>query len=178
MEKNKDRYKYIPMVISKYTYIDMQEQIKQAEDGTMAQCNLRNKMEKDFKEYKESQKEIIKFKDKKISDLESKIKEYEEELNTKVPKKITRTLNAQKGGYTKEINKLTRKIDAKERVIEEYKIALEKAEKKNDLQAAKIRELTSNQKHSIEEYQQDGLPQQTKKTLKNIKRKGDKNGKC
>lgn len=65
----------------------------------------------------------------------------------------------------KEKEKLLDIIDAKERVIEEYKNALENAENKNQLQAAKINELTKKVNHETIEYENDGLSKQTKQSL-------------
>ena len=65
--------------------------------------------------------------------------------------------------YTKFVNELKNKLDAKDRVIEEYKKAIEELEKKNQLQADKIQSLTKKTSHSIEEYKNNGLRKNMKK---------------
>jgi hypothetical protein len=163
--KNVEINKWIPVMISKYTYLDMQEQIKQAEDGTMAQCNLRRDIEKKFKEYKEEQERLIKFKDNKILGLEKRIKELEIKIKEDFPKVITRKLNSQKGGYVKQINILKNTISGYRLKAQLKEKEFKALEEKNNNQALKIKELLDEQGHTIEEYMNDGLPHKTKKAL-------------
>lgn len=123
-----------------------------------------------------------KVKDREIERLQKEISSVKEEnnkiannlieyssANTKLEEQIIKLKNknskisASKGGLTKQNNKLKNKLDAKDRVIEEYKMALEKAEKKNQLQADKIQSLTKKTSHSIEEYKNNGLRKNMKK---------------
>lgn len=64
------------------------------------------------------------------------------------------------------VQKLLNNIDAKDRVIVEYKMALEEAEKKNQIQAEKVKELSQKVEHETIEYENDGLPKPTKQSLK------------
>ena len=68
------------------------------------------------------------------------------------------------------VDLLKNQLDAKERVIEEYKIALIESEKRNSNQANKIKELTSKIEHNSIEYKNNGLSKQTKSAF----RKGKK----
>ena len=165
--KNVEINKYIPMIISKFTYIDMQEQIVQGEKGTLEQCNLRRHIEKEYKELKEDHEQLIKFKDKQILGLEREIKKLDTKIKNDIPKDIARKINSQKGGYTKQINKLNNIILQFECENKALKEEIKLSEERNYNQAKKIKELLSGQKHIIEEYQQDGLPQSTKKALSN-----------
>ena len=99
---------------------------------------------------KETKSIIIADKDKKIDQLKSS----------------NNNLKGAKGGLVAKNNNLRDKLDAKERVIEEYKKAIEELEKKNEIQAEKIKELSKKVKHEIIEYENDGLPKTTKESLK------------
>lgn len=99
-------------------------------------------------------KDIINMQEKEISKLKS--------INQKL-KSDKQKLSSEKGGLTKENHKLRSQLDAKDRVIEEYKMALEESEKRNQLQADKIQSLTKKTNHSIEEYKNNGLRKNMKK---------------
>lgn len=81
-------------------------------------------------------------------------------------KKENSKISASKGGYVKENNKLRAKLDAKDRVIEEYQKALYQAEEKNQNQLNTIKELTKKIDHKSIEYKNNGLPKQSKKAFK------------
>lgn len=64
------------------------------------------------------------------------------------------------------VQKLQNSVDAKERVIVEYEKAIEDLESKNQIQSEKIQELSKKIEHETIEYENDGLPKQTKQSLK------------
>lgn len=119
-----------------------------------------------------------KIKDREITRLQNEISNAKEnnnkiiELEAKIVKlkKENSKISTSKGGLTKENNKLRTKLDAKDRVIEEYKIALIESEKRNSNQANKIKELTSKIEHNSIEYKNDGLSKQTKSAFKKGKK--------
>ena len=75
-----------------------------------------------------------------------------------------------KGGLTKENHKLRSQLDAKIQIIKEYEKAIENLENKNQVQLEKIKELSQKVEHETIEYENDGLPKQTKQVL-TVKRK-------
>lgn len=91
----------------------------------------------------------------------SKLKSINQNLKSDKQK-----LSSEKGGLTKENNKLRAKLDAKERVIEEYEKALHDSEEKNQNQLNTIKELTKKIEHKSIEYKNNGLSKQTKKAFK------------
>lgn len=115
-----------------------------------------------------------KVKDREITRLQNEISNAKEnnnkiiELEAKIVKlkKENSKINASKGGLTKENNKLKAKLDAKDRVIEEYEKALYQAEEKNQNQLNTIKELTKKIEHKSIEYKNNGLSKQTKKAFK------------
>ena len=115
-----------------------------------------------------------KVKDREITRLQNEISNAKEnnnkiiELEAKIVKlkKENSKISASKGGLTKENNKLRAKLDAKDRVIEEYEKALYQAEEKNQNQLNTIKELTKKIDHKSIEYKNNGLPKQSKKAFK------------
>ena len=115
-----------------------------------------------------------KVKDREITRLQNEISNAKEnnnkiiELEAKIVKlkKENSKISASKGGLTKENNKLRTKLDAKDRVIEEYQKALYQAEEKNQNQLNTIKELTKKIDHKSIEYKNNGLPKQSKKAFK------------
>ena len=115
-----------------------------------------------------------KVKDREITRLQNDISNAKEnnnkiiELEAKIVKlkKENSKISASKGGLTKENNKLSTKLDAKDRVIEEYQKALYQAEEKNQNQLNTIKELTKKIDHKSIEYKNNGLPKQSKKAFK------------
>ena len=115
-----------------------------------------------------------KVKDREITRLQNEISNAKEnnnkiiELEAKIVKlkKENSKISASKGGLTKENNKLRKKLDAKDRVIEEYQKALYQAEEKNQNQLNTIKELTKKIDHKSIEYKNNGLPKQSKKAFK------------
>lgn len=158
------------ITITQEEYDDLNRQIKEAENGTRRENKEKIEIRKSYDSYKETTSNLIQKKDLEINTLKKENK-LQKQVIDEFPSKLKRTLDAQKGGHTKELNKWKKKCDAKDKVIEEYKLALQKSEKKNDIQAAKIRELSAKQEHTAEEYQNDGLPKQSKAALKNKRKK-------
>lgn len=112
-----------------------------------------------------------KIKDKEINRLQKKIEsdsliQLEDKKSIAELKEYKQKNDDQKGGYIKEINKLRAKLDAKDRVIEEYEKALYQAEEKNQNQLNTIKELTKKIEHKSIEYKNNGLSKQTKKAFK------------
>lgn len=115
-----------------------------------------------------------KVKDREITRLQNEISNAKEnnnkiiELEAKIVKlkKENSKISASKGGLMKENNKLRAKLDAKDRVIEEYQKALYQAEEKNQNQLNTIKELTKKIDHKSIEYKNNGLPKQSKKAFK------------
>lgn len=115
-----------------------------------------------------------KVKDREITRLQNEISNAKEnnnkiiELEAKIVKlkKENSKISASKGGLAKENNKLRTKLDAKDRVIEEYQKALYQAEEKNQNQLNTIKELTKKIDHKSIEYKNNGLPKQSKKAFK------------
>lgn len=95
-----------------------------------------------------------------------KLNNQETETNNKQLKDKIHRLSSEKGGYIKEINKLRAKLDAKDRVIEEYEKALRDLEEKNQNQLNTIKELTKKIEHKSIEYKNNGLSKQSKKAFK------------
>lgn len=82
--------------------------------------------------------------------LEYLIKEKEiQSIRISELEEYKKHVDGQKGGYTKEINKLKKQ--------------LEELENKNKVQAEKIQELTKTKQHTIEEYKNNGLRKSMKK---------------
>lgn len=114
---------------------------------------------------------VFKNKIKELSD-EAEIKDAKIESMQKTyismqkvkDREITRLQN--EISNTKENNKLRKKLDAKDRVIEEYQKALYQAEEKNQNQLNTIKELTKKIDHKSIEYKNNGLPKQSKKAFK------------
>lgn len=109
-------------------------------------------------------KTISKMQEDEISKL--KLNNQETETNNKQLKDKIHRLSSEKGGYIKENNKLRAKLDAKDRVIEEYEKALYQAEEKNQNQLNTIKELTKKIDHKSIEYKNNVLPKQSKKAFK------------
>lgn len=110
-------------------------------------------------------------KDKEITRLQKEVnntKENNIKLEEKIVelKKKSSKISASKGGYIKENNKLRAKLDAKDRVTEEYEKALRDLEEKNQNQLNTIKELTKKIEHKSIEYKNNGLSKQTKKAFK------------
>jgi hypothetical protein len=114
---------------------------------------------------------VFKNKIKELSD-EAEIKDAKIESMQKTyismqkvkDREITRLQN--EISNAKENNKLKAKLDAKDRVIEEYEKALYQAEEKNQNQLNTIKELTKKIEHKSIEYKNNGLSKQTKKAFK------------
>lgn len=109
-------------------------------------------------------KTISKMQEDEISKL--KLNNQETETNNKQLKDKIHRLSSEKGGYIKENNKLRAKLDAKDRVIEEYEKALRDLEEKNQNQLNVIKELTKKIEHKSIEYKNNGLSKQSKKAFK------------
>ena len=176
-------------IISKKQYDALLDEIKNDdqcyEDLVRSSCKTIKQKDLEIQNIKSERDKLIKIKDKSIKELENTIKNKNtqiEELTLKVNdinkletkleklKKSNIKNGSAKGGLIKEINKLKSQLDAKERVIEEYKIALIESEKRNSNQANKIKELTSKIEHNSIEYKNDGLSKQTKSAFKKGKK--------
>lgn len=80
--------------------------------------------------------------------------------------KLSKHIKTIRKEHKKEIKELLDKVDAKERVIQEYQRALEDSERKNQIQAEKFKELSKKVEHETIEYENDGLPKTTKQSLR------------
>lgn len=95
-------------------------------------------------------------------------KEIEEKYKAKISSLEVR--------LTKAVSKLNNKIDrlqktiaSKDKEIEKLHITISDIDAKNHVQAVKIKELTDNKHHSLEEYKHNGLSKSTKKVLSKAK---------
>lgn len=125
----------------------------------------------DIKKLKEDNlKQIDKLKferDKAQKETSELLNNYEKtKLNIKA--EADKKIAAAKGGFTKEINKLKIQNKEKDEQIQEQAKKIKELEERNHNQETKIIELKESHKHISEEYQNDGLPKQTKKALKNV----------
>lgn len=157
-------------------YKDLLDQIEQAEKSTIRENREKNDIRKELERLKIDYSSMKQIKDKHIKELEKKIENDSITIqNNKAVidelEKYQHKITGQQGGYTKEINKLKKQVDLKSRVIEEYKKAIAESEQKNELQAQKIKELLSKAEHETIEYENDGLPKQSKESLKNLRKK-------
>ena len=159
---------YIPVIITRNTYEDLLDQIEQGEKGTSRENREKNEIKKSYFKLKDQFNKFECISNKEIDKLNQKIEELTKELSNKnqtleyfIKEKETlsikvvelegykKRVDGQKGGYTKEINKL--------------KIIIEELENKNKVQAKKIQEFTKSKQHTIEEYKNNGL----RKNMKN-----------
>ncbi len=152
-------------------YKDLLDQIRQGEKGTIRENREKNEIKRELDKLKEDYVVMQKIKDKEINRLQKKIEsdsliQLEDKKSIAELKEYKQKNDDQKGGYIKEINKLRAKLDAKDRVIEEYEKALYQAEEKNQNQLNTIKELTKKIEHKSIEYKNNGLSKQTKKAFK------------
>lgn len=157
-------------IILKSTYDDMNNQIRQGEKGTLRENREKNEIKRELDKLKEDYVVLQKIKAKEINRLQKKIEsdsliQLEDKKLIAELKEYRQKNDGQKGGYIKEINKLRAKLDAKDRVIEEYEKALRDSEEKNQNQLNTIKELTKKIEHKSIEYKNNGLSKQTKKSI-------------
>lgn len=151
-------------------YKDLLDQIKQGEKGTIRENREKNEIKRELDKLKEDYVVMQKIKDKEINRLQKKIEsdsliQLEDKKSIAELKEYKQKNDGQKGGYIKEINKLRAKLDAKDRVIEEYEKALHDSEEKNQNQLNTIKDLTKKIEHKSIEYKNNGLSKQTKKSF-------------
>lgn len=154
-------------IVNKEQYNHILKQNNQLSLANKNLASVNGKTQKELENYKTKTqeleidnaglKDIINMQEKEISKLKS--------INQKL-KSDKQKLSSEKGGLTKENNKLRAKLDAKDRVIEEYEKALYQAEEKNQNQLNTIKELTKKIDHKSIEYKNNGLPKQSKKAFK------------
>lgn len=142
----------------------LREELKQA-NCSIEKLEVDNASLRDIQLINETE---INEKNRQIEDFSNKkpktIVKLEKELSKIREENIK--LGTAKGELTKENNKLKAKLDAKDRVIEEYEKALYQAEEKNQNQLNTIKELTKKIEHKSIEYKNNGLSKQTKKAFK------------
>lgn len=142
----------------------LREELKQA-NCSIEKLEVDNASLRDIQLINETE---INEKNRQIEDFSNKkpktIVKLEKELSKIREENIK--LGTAKGGLTNENNKLKAKLDAKDRVIEEYEKALYQAEEKNQNQLNTIKELTKKIEHKSIEYKNNGLSKQTKKAFK------------
>lgn len=142
----------------------LREELKQA-NCSIEKLEVDNASLRDIQLINETE---INEKNRQIEDFSNKkpktIVKLEKELSKIREENIK--LGTAKGRLTKENNKLKAKLDAKDRVIEEYEKALYQAEEKNQNQLNTIKELTKKIEHKSIEYKNNGLSKQTKKAFK------------
>lgn len=143
------------------------EKIQRMEIDNAALKDIQLIDEQEIKNKEEKIEELSKELSDRNQSLEKAIKE-KEILSIRVSelKKYKKEIDGQKGGYLKIINDLNNKLDAKERVIEEYERALKDSEEKNQNQLNVIKDLTKKIEHKSIEYKNNGLSKQTKKAFK------------
>lgn len=154
-------------IVNKEKYNHILNQKNQLALANKNLASVNGKTQKELENYKNKTqeleidnaglKDIINMQEKEISKLKS--------INQNL-KSDKQKLSSEKGGLTKENNKLRAKLDAKERVIEEYEKALHDSEEKNQNQLNTIKELTKKIEHKSIEYKNNGLSKQTKKAFK------------
>lgn len=154
-------------IVNKEQYNNILKQNNQLSLANKNLASVNGKTQKELENYKTKTqeleidnaglKDIINMQEKEISKLKS--------INQNL-KSDKQKLSSEKGGLTKENNKLRAKLDAKDRVIEEYQKALYQAEEKNQNQLNTIKELTKKIEHKSIEYKNNGLPKQSKKAFK------------
>ena len=152
-------------------YKDLLDQIMQGEKGTIRENREKNEIKRELDKLKEDYVVMQKIKDKEINRLQKKIEsdsliQLEDKKLIAELKEYKQKNDGQKGGLTKENHKLRAKLDAKDRVIEEYQKALYQAEEKNQNQLNTIKELTKKIDHKSIEYKNNRLPKQSKKAFK------------
>lgn len=152
-------------------YKDLLDQIMQGEKGTIRENREKNEIKRELDKLKEDYVVMQKIKDKEINRLQKKIEsdsliQLEDKKSIAELKEYKQKTDGQKVGYIKEINKLIAKLNAKDRVIEEYEKALHDSEQKNQNQLNTIKELTKKIEHKSIEYKNNGLSKQTKKAFK------------
>ena len=146
----------------------LKEELKQA-NGNIEKLKADNASLTDIQLSNETE---INEKNRQIEDFSNKkskaIVKLEKELSKIREENIK--LGTAKGGLTKENNKLKTLLNAKIYVIKEYEKAIDDLENKNKIQAEKIQDLIKKIEHETIEYENDGLPKQTKQIL-TVKRK-------
>ena len=146
----------------------LREELKQA-NGNIAKLKADNVSLTDIQLSNETE---INEKNRQIEDFSNKkskaIVKLEKELSKIREENIK--LGTAKGGLTKENNKLKTLLNAKIYVIKEYEKTIDDLENKNKIQAEKIQDLIKKIEHETIEYENDGLPKQTKQIL-TVKRK-------
>ena len=70
------------------------------------------------------------------------------------------------------LNSLNEVYNSSQNLIDDLTVKIAKLENQNQIQAQKIKELASKTEHEVIEYENDGLPKQTKENFK--RRKGFK----
>lgn len=154
-------------IVNKEKYNHILKQNNQLALANKNLASVNGKTQKELENYKNKTqeleidnaglKDIINMQEKEISKLKS--------INQNL-KSDKQKLSSEKGGLTKENNKLRAKLDAKERVIEEYEKALHDSEEKNQNQLNTIKDLTKKIEHKSIEYKNNGLSKQPKKAFK------------
>lgn len=141
----------------------LREELKQA-NCSIEKLEIDNASLRDIQLINETE---INEKNRQIEDFSNKksktIVKLEKELSKIREENIK--LGTAKGGLTKENNKLKTLLNAKIYVIKEYEKAIENLENKNQVQSEKIKELSQKVEHETIEYENDGLPKQTKQVL-------------
>lgn len=159
LKKNK-RIKFNILILRRTKYNEIVNELKLLRDCNQELAKENSVRKKAIDDLKSQQngleidnaafKTISKMQEDEISKL--KLNNQETETNNKQLKDKIHRLSSEKGGYIKENNKLRAKLDAKDRVIEEYEKALYQAEEKNQNQLNTIKELTKKIDHKSIEY--------------------------
>lgn len=158
-------------IISNATYKDLHNQITNAENACTREIYKKNKIAKEKAELK-IMYDNLKKESTVITNNLLTISTKNEKLILQLSKseEKARKFMGQTGGLQKEINKLKNIINAKDNIIQEYKIAINDLKMLNENQKNKIIELLKNVKHSKIEYKNNGLSKHTRKAIK----KGEK----
>lgn len=177
---------YIPVIITKKQYdklTDKITQLKLANSDLAKENGKRNnqieKLEKTIMEGNQSledtfkeKEELLIEKDKlkkqlwSISTNRDKISKHLKEKNNKI-KESEREIKK----LNKSVNDFVNQLNDLNKLNQELDVINTDLEKKNEIQANKIKELTSRIEHAMIEYEEDGLPKQSKESLNKLRKR-------
>lgn len=190
--------KKIDKFLIKITTVEQQKKTENKIEQLYVQNKETAKSNGKIREEVNEQKEIVEIKTQEIKRLEKEIQKAKAEIQKAdverldiaakldlkkmeledCKKSIDSKVASAKGGFTKEINKLKVQLEEKDTKIAELEKEIKDLTDRNNVQAEKISKLTSEQKHTIEEFKNDGLSKPAKKALSNvIKKKNEEKGK-
>ena len=164
--------KKIDKFLIKITTVEQQKRIENKIEQLYVQNKETAKSNGKIREEVNEQKEIVEIKTQEIKRLEKEIQKAKAEIQKvdaerldiaakldlkkmeleDCKKSIDSKVASAKGGFTKEINKLKVQLEEKDTKIAELEKEIKDLTDRNNVQAEKISKLTSEQKHTIEEF--------------------------